>query len=367
MIRPIPHRTGVTVVQHPAERDHAFGTARLVRMALPDADVRVAWRGGRLERPPLPDGAALLWPGPTARDLAQIPPNERPAHLVVVDGTWPQARSMYKVNPWMAAIPQVRLSPSAPSAYRIRREPRPDFLSTVESLAEALRLCEPENAALDGLLDGFRALIDGQIARRAEVPRQPRPIPERPRALEVLAQRWPDVVVVYAETTPLDREPRAREIAQWAAYRPATGEVFDGITRPTVIPHECQLEQMGLAHGELERAPAVAEVAAAWEHFRRPTDLYAAWSRGGAVAGFLRLGLEPPRLADLKSLYCNVRRTRSGTLDVVVAREGLGVPAVDVRGRAASRLANSAAVVRWLCDRGHEVAALRVDRATESS
>lgn len=358
-IRTVPHATGVTILQHPAERAHAFNTARLARLALADAAVVVAWEGGRLDPVPLPDGAALLWPGDDAPDLAVMPADARPAHLVLIDGTWPQARSMLKANPWLRALPQVRLAPVTPSDYRIRREPAFECLSTVETLAAALKVCEPGNPALDDLLAGFRAMIDGQLAVRAAVPHAPRTLSSRLRAVERLAVCWDDLVVVYAETTPLSKEPRDREIAQWAALRPASGEVFDGLARPSVVPDACQLRAMQLHASDVEAAPSIDALAEAWAAFRRPDDRFAAWSRGGASAGFIRICQTIPEMFDLKSMYCNVRRGRSGTLDRVVARHRLEPAPVPVRGRAAGRLANSAVVARWLGDQGLEITARR--------
>jgi DTW domain-containing protein YfiP len=61
------------------------------------------------------------------------------------DGTWWQARKLLKLNPALAALPRVAFLPRKPSAYVIRREPA-DFASTIEALAEVLRVLEPEAA-----------------------------------------------------------------------------------------------------------------------------------------------------------------------------------------------------------------------------
>ena len=76
-IRPVSNATGVTVVQHPAERNHPFNTARLARMALDHIAVEVAWKGA-IDQPDLPPGTALLYPGDDARDLASLPSQDRP-------------------------------------------------------------------------------------------------------------------------------------------------------------------------------------------------------------------------------------------------------------------------------------------------
>ena len=70
---------------------------------LPGIDVQIAW-DGNLMRPELPARTALLFPGDDAKDLAQMPAEERPEHLVVLDGTWPQARGLYRRNSWLQAL-----------------------------------------------------------------------------------------------------------------------------------------------------------------------------------------------------------------------------------------------------------------------
>ena len=49
----VPTRTAVVILQHPHERAHPFGTARLVGLCLPNARIHTAYRGltGNLECP----------------------------------------------------------------------------------------------------------------------------------------------------------------------------------------------------------------------------------------------------------------------------------------------------------------------------
>ncbi|GAB4142544.1 MAG: hypothetical protein Fur0037_09760 [Planctomycetota bacterium] len=91
----VPTRTSVRILQHPKERRHAFGTARLLGLMLPNAKIHVAGRGfsgGLSVRFPVPDGAVLLYPHRNAVDLRQI--RERPSAIVAIDGTWSQANRL---------------------------------------------------------------------------------------------------------------------------------------------------------------------------------------------------------------------------------------------------------------------------------
>lgn len=166
LVRPVDNRTRVAIVQHGAERRHPFGTVRLARVGLRNAEVHVTVRddAGRNRCPPreLP-GAALLFLAPEATRLDLLP--EPPRALVVLDGTWSTAGKLRRDNPWLQALPAVALAPAQPGRYRIRRAPRPAVqLSTIEAIVAALLAIEPETPGLAGLIDAFDGMIDRQIA-----------------------------------------------------------------------------------------------------------------------------------------------------------------------------------------------------------
>ena len=98
----VENRTPLLIIQHPHERFHPFGTARIAERCLTNVRVEVDYnrtlRDGERALA-FPEGAALLYPGPEARDLATVPTDELPASLVVLDGTWHQAKSLYRDIP----------------------------------------------------------------------------------------------------------------------------------------------------------------------------------------------------------------------------------------------------------------------------
>lgn len=170
LVQPVDHRTRVVIIQHGAERRHPFGTVRLARLGLRNAEVFVSTRdhAGKNYCPPreLP-GVALLYPSPGATRLDLMP--EPPRTLVVLDGTWSTAAKLRRDNEWLQALPTVALAPAQPGRYRIRRAPRPAVqLSTIEAIVAALQTIEPENAALGGLIAAFDRMIDRQIELKRE-------------------------------------------------------------------------------------------------------------------------------------------------------------------------------------------------------
>jgi len=170
LVQPVDNRTRVVIVQHGAERRHPFGTVRLARLGLRNAEVCVAHRDdANLNHcPPRPlTDAVILYPGPGAvrLDLLPAPPRE----LVVLDGTWSTAKKLRRDNPWLQALPMVALAPAQPGRYRIRRAPRPAVqLSTIEAIVAALQTLEPETPGLAGLLQAFDRMIDRQLELKHE-------------------------------------------------------------------------------------------------------------------------------------------------------------------------------------------------------
>lgn len=165
-IERVANRTGVFILQHPRERFHAIGTARIARLGL--ANVRIEscapWTSDPELREQLPVRTALLYPSSHASDLKSLPEEEMPLHLLVLDGTWVHARKMYEAQTWLHSLRHVRLSPDHPSLYRVRRQPGAGCLSTIEAIVLALRILEPQTTGLEALLRAFCAMVDRQAA-----------------------------------------------------------------------------------------------------------------------------------------------------------------------------------------------------------
>jgi tRNA-uridine aminocarboxypropyltransferase len=148
------------------------GTARMAALCLPGTRVHVGirWDGTDALTEATSDPArpaVLLWPGEGARDVLAEPP-EGPVTLVVVDGTWPQARRVVRDNPALAALPRFAFRPPAPSCYRIRKEPRPECVSTIEAISLVLGALERDPARFGAMLLPMRTMVDRHLERQAE-------------------------------------------------------------------------------------------------------------------------------------------------------------------------------------------------------
>ena len=77
--------------------------------------------------------------------------------LVLLDGTWSEARKMFGRSPYLDTFPVLSLQPGRMSDYRLRRSRRSDHLCTSEVAALCLGLAGDERAAqvLEAYLDVF--------------------------------------------------------------------------------------------------------------------------------------------------------------------------------------------------------------------
>ncbi len=366
----IPTRTRVVVLQHPRERHKAIGTARIAAACLPAAEIRVgvdfthdARARALLSDPQAP--AVLLYPAPDARDLKRDPPRG-PVTLVVLDGTWSQAHSLLRRNPWLERLPKVAFAPEKPSEYRIRREPREDFVSTLEAMVHALgALEEGDPARFDALMAPFRAMVDVQVAYAARVA-EPRWRRARPRAARPAVPRLPAelrgpgrIVCLIAEANawPHDRTlggpPHPHELVHCcAAVVPGDAGAQDAPRFERVITPRLPLSDSPLVHSRLTaeslaRGVPLAEARSDWARFLQPDDVLCVWGHHG-LSLLQRDALPlPRRILDLRSVAGAHLSARPGRAEDLVARLDLDWQPLGL-GRGGERLGMLVAITRWL-------------------
>jgi len=186
-VQPIKSRLQLLILQHPQEQDRALGSARLTAQHFPGAVVKIGLSWPSLSKAlgrPVDDPSrwAVLYLGSAraaevahGRDVVAVDRKGEPEPyqdeilgdiegVVLLDGTWSQAKALWWRNAWMLKCQRVVLDPAAPSRYgKLRKEPRRDGLSTLEAAAMLLSRLErrPEIetvllAAFDRMLARFR-------------------------------------------------------------------------------------------------------------------------------------------------------------------------------------------------------------------
>ncbi|HTM18849.1 MAG TPA: DTW domain-containing protein [Kofleriaceae bacterium] len=145
-VRPIDNRTHVVVLRHWLESGKNSNTARIAALALARCSVHDLGRdlpAEQVDRLATP-GTWLLFPDGPALTTAPSPP---PARLLVLDGSWHQARHMRQKLHGLRGLPVLCLPPAPAPVERLRRPPRQGALATIEAIAAALALLEGEAPA----------------------------------------------------------------------------------------------------------------------------------------------------------------------------------------------------------------------------
>lgn len=111
----------------------------------------------------VPPGSALLFPAQKSTPIEAV--DFEVKNLIVLDGTWSKANRIYNENPWLKILPCVKLEIEKMSMFcEVRREPKPGYLSTIESIVYALEaLGVRENVeGLHNLLNVFESMVEDQ-------------------------------------------------------------------------------------------------------------------------------------------------------------------------------------------------------------
>jgi ribosome biogenesis protein Tsr3 len=81
--------------------------------------------------------------------------------VVVFDGTWSQAKTLWWRNAWVLKGKRVALNPQHPSLYgKLRREPRREGLSTIEAAGLLLSRLEKRPEIETALNGNFQRMLD---------------------------------------------------------------------------------------------------------------------------------------------------------------------------------------------------------------
>jgi len=179
---PVDNRIAILVLQHPQEQDKTLGTARLAVHSLKNAVFKIglSWPSlsKALGRPAEPRRWAVVYLGairpadfPPGREIAVFDKKGKPVAgqeealseidgVVLLDGTWSQAKTLWWRNPWVLKAKRIALKPKQPSLYgKLRREPRREGLSTLESAALVLSRLEGRPEIEKTLISTFRRML----------------------------------------------------------------------------------------------------------------------------------------------------------------------------------------------------------------
>lgn len=175
---PLDVSTCLYIVQHPAEESRVLRTVPLLVACLPPGKCKV-FIGRRFTEERYPELAAvckdahtlLLYPGASAENLEDLASDcTLTAHnVILIDGTWSQAKDMFLRNSLFRLPKQVQLRSTSSSQYVIRTQPTNMCVSTLECAAVTLSIMEKNQHIQEVLLKPLQALCSFQLQHGAQV------------------------------------------------------------------------------------------------------------------------------------------------------------------------------------------------------
>lgn len=168
-------RPRIVILMHPLEARHPVGTGRMAHRSLLNSLLWVGTEFGPrselaqlLARPGC--RPSLLYPGPQSIALDALTPEQRvellPPHedpvLIVLDATWDLAQKMLHHSPILQGIPRVSFESRESSRFLIRKQPRPECLSSLEAIHRVLTLLQ-DPADHSGMLRVFDQMVERQL------------------------------------------------------------------------------------------------------------------------------------------------------------------------------------------------------------
>jgi len=185
----------ILILQHPHEQKKYYSTTKLVTKSLKNArlmrgiifeeeEIRQSLRG---------QNTYLLYPGAESLDCKSVALDTN-STVIVVDGTWDEAGKIVYRNPFLKTFPRISFKESLESQYRIRKQPKQGYLSTIESIAHLLT----QNAIANGqvaeskqyesLFEIFNRMVERQLGY---FPRMRNKVTAEAVALDQIGMRVP--------------------------------------------------------------------------------------------------------------------------------------------------------------------------------
>ncbi len=164
------------ILTHPIEARRRIATGRMSHLCLKNSELIVGHDYSRnqkvnsiLENPEI--HSVILYPGRKSLNISswtederqQLIPTEKKLAIFVIDGTWNTARKMLHLSANLKSLPQICFTPTRLSTFRVRKQPAPECVSTIEAIHQCIELLGAKNRQHDHLLEVFDQLVEQQL------------------------------------------------------------------------------------------------------------------------------------------------------------------------------------------------------------
>lgn len=164
------------ILQHPNELKRCLRTTKILELSIPSTNYHL-FNGKRFNSKKFPKlyeiinerETILLYPSPSAEllDTIEVPETGSGFNIIILDGTWSQARVLYNTNLFLHSLRCFKLNSTRPSQYVIRTQPTEICLSTVEAAAMILTHMESNLTIYDRLTRPLKTICDYQLDKGA--------------------------------------------------------------------------------------------------------------------------------------------------------------------------------------------------------
>lgn len=170
------------ILIHPIELRRRIATGRMSHLTLQNSHLILGqdYSDNNQVNRLLADPAyypVILYPGQRSRNVTPLSQEERTALIprdrkllvFVIDGTWATAKKMVRQSQNLINLPRLCFSPEKPSTFRVRKQPAPGCVSTIEAIHQFIELMGPAcgfdtgTREHDKLLHVFDTMVERQL------------------------------------------------------------------------------------------------------------------------------------------------------------------------------------------------------------
>lgn len=180
LVQPFDPGIKFVILIHPIEVKRKIASGRMTHLSLKKSELikgenyTYNTRVNEILDDPL-NQCMILYPGRNSfnitnrTDECRLSPDKKTV-LFVIDGTWATARKTMRLSQNLRSLPQICFTPPRPSQFRVRKQPRPECLSTIEAVHHSIELLggavgfDVKSREHDSLLRLFDQFVDRQIS-----------------------------------------------------------------------------------------------------------------------------------------------------------------------------------------------------------
>lgn len=159
---------------HPMQyRKVKNGSGRLTHLQLKNSEIHVGInfdQDKKVQELIKTHNCYILYPGEKSLNLSltkiETLDNKKARVLFILDATWPNSKKILNRSLSLQSLPKISFNHQKTSEYQIKRQPRVQYLSTIESTLEILKILKDqgvENCDLSQFTLPFHKMIQYQL------------------------------------------------------------------------------------------------------------------------------------------------------------------------------------------------------------